>query len=68
MTDEVAVVLAKEIDALYRAAPPLWQDKPGARQTMRQTVRHRAFDAGIDEIAAFTEQVEDFALKVFRKD
>ena len=68
VTDEVAVVLAKEIDALYRAAPPLWQDKPGARQTMRQTVRHRAFDAGIDEIAAFTEQVEDFALKVFRKD
>ncbi len=68
VTDEVAVGLAKEIDALYRAAPPLWQDKPGARQTIRQRVRLQAFTVGIDEIAKFTEQVEEFALKVFRKD
>lgn len=66
--DEAAVDLAKGFDALYRAAPPLWQDKAEARKSLRQTIRHRAFEAGIDDLAAITDQVEDFALKTFRKD
>lgn len=67
-SDHALVALAKIVDALYRGAPPLWTEKQEARKSLRQVVRLKVFELGFADIAGITDQIEDFALKWFRKD
>lgn len=65
---ERATGLAVAIETLYRddaTAPPLWQEKDGVRKRLRQQVRELAHAAGLGDLKALSEQVEDFALKHF---
>lgn len=58
--------LAGEINALYandQTAPKLWQDKDQLKKTLRGEVRVKLHQAGIPDIKAVAEQIEQFALK-----
>lgn len=64
--DNALQSLAKDIDALYaddQTAPRLWQEKDQLRKSLRGLIRVKLHTAGIADIKAVTEQIEEFALK-----
>jgi type I restriction enzyme R subunit len=64
--DNLLQTLAGEINGLYssdQSAPRLWQDRDQLKRGLRQQVREKLHDAGIENLKSIAEQVEDFALK-----
>jgi len=64
--DNALQELAQAIDSLYasdQTAPRLWQDKDQLRKSLRGEVRVKLHSAGVPNIKAVAEQIEEFALK-----
>lgn len=58
--------LAEQINELYandQTAPKLWQDKEQLKKSLRSEVRVKLHQAGIPDIKAVAEQIEQFAIK-----
>ncbi len=66
VNENVLQALAREIDGLYandQIAPRLWQEKDQLKKSLRSEVRGKLHTAGIPDIKAVAEQIEEFALK-----
>lgn len=68
--DTLLVELAKDVDDLYRSdnsAPPNWHLKEQLRKELRQSVRKIAHQAGLGDLRAVSERIEEYALKCYVK-
>jgi type I restriction enzyme, R subunit len=62
--------LARQIDALYASddtAPAGWHLKDQLRRELRQQVRYRSHQAGINEVKEAANRVEEYALRHYAK-
>jgi type I restriction enzyme R subunit len=58
--------LAQEIDILYtsdQSAPAGWHLKEQLKKELRQEVRKRSNQAGLNELMSISTRIEDYALK-----
>jgi type I restriction enzyme R subunit len=68
--DDRLTTLAHEIDTLYAndgSAPAGWHLKEQLRRELRQQVRHRSHQAGIQEVKEVAARVEEYALRHYVK-
>lgn len=64
--DNALQTLARDINGLYssdQSAPKLWQDRDQLKKDLRQQVRGKLHEAGVEDIKTIAEQIEEFALK-----
>lgn len=62
--------LAHEIDALYASddsAPAGWHLKSQLRKGLRQEVRHRSHQAGLEDVKEVANRIEEYALRHYVK-
>jgi type I restriction enzyme R subunit len=62
--------MSEEIDALYRddqTAPPGWHEKSQLRKGLRQQVRRKVFDLGLEDWKGIPSQVDEYAAKHYVK-
>jgi type I restriction enzyme R subunit len=68
--EALLIQLAKDVDDLYgsdKSAPPNWHLKEQLRKELRQLVRRLVHQAGLDDLKAIPERIEEYALKNYVK-